>query len=184
MDQAIPTGGAGIPPIIADLYFRPFRFNNTLGIGGQCLDLIDVAVFFTQPGELLFISPPSPTIKKEDQKYANKQCQHASHHCRSLTVFPTNHLKHGSSKSNYEYDGQQLNERISPTAFAVGNRHKLFLVELGLPLIQERDDFVKFGRLTEKHLLHLSVVLSQRFQSVLWRHDSQCSFGRFAILRP
>ncbi len=47
-----------------------------------------------------------------------------------------------------------------------------YLVELGLPLIQERDDFVEVGQLTEKHLLHLLMVLSQRFQSVLWRHDS------------
>ena len=64
------------------------------------------------------------------------------------------------------------------------NRYKLFLVELGLPLIQECDDFIKFGRLTEKHLLHLLEVLSQRFHSVLWRRDSQRALGRFAILRP
>src|ERR1022692_1821146 len=113
MDQAIPTVGAGIPSIIANLYFRAFRFNNAFGIGGQFLDLIDVAVFFTQLSKLLFVSAPSPTIKDDDQQYASQPGQHASRQRRPLTVFFTNRLKHHSRKCNNERDGQQLNERIS-----------------------------------------------------------------------
>jgi hypothetical protein len=52
------------------------------------------------------------------------------------------------------------------------------VIELGLPLIQERDDFVKLRLLPEKHLPHLLVVLSQSFQPVLWRPDAQGALDR------
>ena len=45
---------------------------------------------------------------------------------------------------------------------------RLFLVELGLPLFQCRDDFVEFRRFAEKHLLHLGVIFTQCFEAVLW----------------
>ena len=45
----------------------------------------------------------------------------------------------------------------------VGDGHKLFLIELRLPLVEERDDFVEFGRRAEEHLLHPRIVVAQRF---------------------
>lgn len=113
MNQAIPPVGAGIPSIIADLDFRSGRFNNAFGFGRQFLDLIDVAVIFPQLGESFFISAPSPTIKKDDQQYANQHREPARHRCQPRTMFSTNHVIHHSGKCNNEDDHQQLNERVS-----------------------------------------------------------------------
>ena len=88
MDQAVPTVGAGFPAIIADLDFRSFRFDDAFGGGGQFLDLIDVAVIFPQLGESFFIPAPNPTIKKDDQQYANQHCQPARHRCLPGPCFP------------------------------------------------------------------------------------------------
>ena len=60
----------------------------------------------------------------------------------------------------------------------------LLLIELGFPLLQERDDFIELRRFAEKHFPHVRVICAQHRHTVFRGRDSQCPFRSFAVLRP
>ena len=73
---------------------------------------------------------------------------------------------------------------IFPDAFVTDFDHELFVVELELPLFQERDDFLEGRWFTEEHRLHSGIVVLQRFETVLGWCDAQRTLGGFAKTRP
>jgi hypothetical protein len=119
VDQAVSLGGLSIPPIIANLDFRSLRFNDAHNICGQCLDPIDSAVFFTQFGELSFVAAPSPAIKKDDKQCSKQHYKRGSNRGWTTTMLCTNHTIHHGRRGGYEYDSEQLDERICPLRQAV-----------------------------------------------------------------